>query len=297
MLIGHAGLGDKIDHYLYYMTVAKLVKGTLVISWSNSTQHGPYDPKIFDFLGIDTSLTGSWLSSHYPNLSSETFSFPEIHLDTKPMACNTVIFSSIYSCPAVYLKERVPDRHVHHYCPLTYTTECVQHVCNFYDFYTPNLQEIRKSNIRDKCMAAGLSHKKRNENAIIVVVHVRQGDICLHCNDQEYYKRLHRSIYMVAQGWGKNIQYVVEAEKDIRFVPRLPIAYLGIGRDVLVAMCSFVTGDILVTAGSSFTDVALFAQPNKPIVFEEPNKDWVKSGKVLAIRKYIWPKNESIQNN
>ena len=281
------------------MTVAKLIKGTLLVSWSNGTRHGPYDPGVLQFLGIDTSLSMSWVRTHFPYLTPKNATFPEIHLDSIKLPCNSLITTKIHSCPAVHVHESAPDKaYSKYFCTATYTKrKCDIRDCEFYDFYSSNLHEMRKINIREKCLAAGLGHQKSKDNTITIVVHVRQGDICLHCHDGEYYTRLHKSISTAVKGLGKDIRYIIEAEKDFQHPPNLPNAIIHRGGDVKNAVCSFVTSDILVTSGSSFPYVALFAQPFKPIVFEEIYKNVERFKNHHLVRKYVWPDGESIHLN
>jgi hypothetical protein len=107
--------------------------------------------------------------------------------------------------------------------------------------------------------------------------HVRTGDIELH-KDTSYYDTLLRNLLTVLSAKksdiGKRIRIAFESQKSVPFLTKLiPAAKFHVGRDIVDAVCGFLTSDIFVSSGSSFAVLLAFAPRNRPVIFEEVRKE------------------------
>ena len=84
---------------------------------------------------------------------------------------------------------------------------------------------------------------------------MRAGDICLHCDDLSYYRRIHLLLNTSLEGFEYKI--IFEAQEKVTFLEQeFPHAQFHIGSKLVQTVCNFLTADILITAGSSFAPMA-----------------------------------------
>jgi hypothetical protein len=118
--IGLSGFGDKLEHYVYSLNIAKLFQATLILdakSFINTDPHtrhsgtSDYFKIAKEILGINFYHNITFLTSNYPNLKSRSFNFTFAHKNSEyifnskgkniapvDIECNTVIYSDVNSC-------------------------------------------------------------------------------------------------------------------------------------------------------------------------------------------------------
>ena len=152
-LKGHEGLGDELEHYIFHLNIAKLFEATIVLTdgglkyGSLALQHvgvAEY-PIMSSLLGIDISLNMTDINLQYkPKIFNLEFK-DALDMKMKLLAgiiqleCNTVIQSSIDSCPGGW-------------CPLTYPSH--------YNFIEQVSPWLKKNTAKLKCskMHLGMSY-------------------------------------------------------------------------------------------------------------------------------------------
>lgn len=130
---------------------------------------------------------------------------------------------------------------------------------------TPALLALtRKSHAREKCSK---KHPLPKSDGLNIVIHVRNGDICLHCHDVAYMKNI-LSIFSPIR-----TRIFFESEKHLpEFERAFPKAFFNHTKNILEAICLMANADVLVTTGSSFPAmVAAFVEGL--VVFEEVRKE------------------------
>jgi hypothetical protein len=141
-------------------------------------------------------------------------------------------------------------------------------------------EDLRRSNARGKCCQDGIGFSERKD-IINVVWHIRNGDLCLYCNDQSYFRRVHDLIVSSTDGLHKPIGFTFISENQAPIVSELfPEATQLFGNGILLqTVCVLLTADIVVASGSSFPIMlSIFAPKNSQIIFEEARKEFKKDG-------------------
>ena len=261
---GGGGLGDQLEHYIYCLYCAKLLNASVVL---NGFHGGPAIHQgtseyrdAATLLGIVSIVNTSYVE--HLNFRSLELSFPEIlslhngvYNGSLNAACNIVYISDIYSCPDVRSR----------WCDFLPT----------YDSLKAVLWKLRHSQARQKCVDRGLGF---NFSSVVNIVwHVRVGDICLHCNDLNYYSSLYSRLLTASSTLSTSHHLVFESQGKLEFLEQHEMfkwATFNYNSTLMETICRFLTSDVLITSGSSFPPfVAAFAPPWTPIVLEERRKE------------------------
>ena len=150
--------------------------------------------------------------------------------------------------------------------------------CDFRPVY--NSLQVVTATLRDNfakqtCRSRRLGFAAKS-CSVKIVWHVRTGDICPRCGDSEYFKRLYTSLLKVPQ-IRSNHELYIESQHPVTFLETLPLfrsAKFNSNSSLLQSVCKFLTADILLTTGSSFSPfVSAFAPAWSPILFEERRKE------------------------
>jgi hypothetical protein len=261
---GGRGLGDQLENYVFCSYCAKLLNATLVVNGFHEApkKHHGSGMEYRDvalLLGIDFTLNKSTVEQH---LDAVELSFPQVHSlheeivnGSRKSACNLLYTSHMKSCPGIR------DRW-----------------CDFlpsYDSLKSTLWKLRRNHARQKCFDRGLGFKA--SSTVNIVWHVRAGDICLHCDDPQYYTSLYARLMTASPELLASHQLVFESQGTIDFLRNhdtFKHATFNSSPSVVESVCRFLTSDILITSGSSLPAfVAAFAPPWSPIVLEERRKE------------------------
>jgi hypothetical protein len=260
-----------MEHYIYSLNVAKLLKATLVLV---GFQSGPEKHlgrheyfKAAQLLGLNFSLNLTYVKDLFKNLTFNTYRFEEVLRKSKAMnsgkekmPCYSAIESDIGSCEGGW-------------CPLTFPN---------YKFHEEVLWILRNNTARERCLRKQMGFKgSKSHSSVNVAWHIRSGDICLHCQSADYHSHLLDLLSSAVNGggghWGKRgdgLNVVFESQSPIPDLQAaFPNASFSSNSSLIASVCTFLTADILVTSGSSMPVVAAFAPPFSPLIFEERRKD------------------------
>jgi hypothetical protein len=258
---GGAGLGDQLEHYVYCSYCAKLLNATIVL---NGFTGGPIHHQgtreyqiAASLLGIDFSVSKSiveHLDSVKLNFSQVLSLHHEIVNGSHKSACNILYLSDIYSCPGVEFG----------WCDFLPSYESLKSV----------IWKLRHNNAKQKCLDRGLGFKI--SSTINIVWHVRVGDICLRCDDPNYFISLYSTL-MNASPLFSSHQLVFESQGAVVSLEKHEIFKRSIfysNSSLVETICRFLTADVVITSGSSLLPfVAAFAPPWSPIILEERRKE------------------------
>lgn len=243
-----------------------MLEATVVFDDTNFYSQGTHNSSKYFFimseiLGINLTLTmksqGLVGGSYVPRILS-FYEIQNLETDIKSgksqLPCKTVISSDIQSCSG-------------HWCPTEST----------FPFFENVKWYLRNNNADDTC--AKLNFGFNSPNVINVVWHFRNGDICLHCNEVEYVRKIHHQILKILSfsdsDVGKRIVYSLESSNELVEYQR---AYPNFKFNTEKApieetICKMLTSDILISSGSSIIAVAAFFPRDHPIVIEEQRKN------------------------
>lgn len=130
------------------------------------------------------------------------------------------------------------------------------------------LWHLRAVNVRERCKV--ITTLPAPGTTIRVVIHVRTGDICLHCTP-DYFEKLNKTLSDVLP---RPFRLYFESQDPIPWLQKqFPQSGFFFNRSLMTSICNFHSSDILVGTGSSLINVILFGQPMKPILFEESRKE------------------------
>ena len=265
---GPGGLGDQLEHYVYCLYCAKLLNATVIVDGfrKGPTQHlgtSEYH-KIARHLGIDFSLTKHGVE-HNGQLFHSTLSFADVFSThqqisngSRTVPCNTLFQSDIYSCPG--------DSNGVGWCDFLPKYESLKSV----------LWTLRRNHARKDCFES----ERRTAPAlpyVRVVWHVRTGDVCLRCNQVDYFEYLYTLLLRmnVFQSYGHDLTF--ESQGRVDFLENHALfqnATFFHNSSLMDTVCRFLTADVLITSGSSLpVFIAAFAPPWAPIVLEERRKE------------------------
>jgi hypothetical protein len=257
---GSSGLGDQLEHYVYCLYVAKLLGATMIVNGfqqgpASHHGHGEYR-QVADLLGVDFGLTLQGVEAAH-QLDRVDLTMPAALLlhaqlanGTQRPTCNTLFVSDLDGCPVIHWCDAMPK----------------------YDSLKATLWFLRRNTARNACFDAGLGFPPAV--AVNMVWHVRTGDICLRCNDVQYYTQLYTRLETVI---GARINLVFESQSEVEFLKREALfkdAVFISDATLMQTVCRFLTADVLITSGSALSAfTAAFAPPWSPIVIEERRKE------------------------
>ena len=264
------------------MNVAKLLGFTLALNERSFLQGG-----VTELLGIQVNYTIQSVMNTYP-LKKTTMSYHEvqqyannimvsdkniIEINKSVLPCYSAVESSIHSCGGWCI--------IHH----------IGH-----NFLQEVIWFLRDNNARDTCLRrfpklrGDIGNSNNFRSAIKVVFHIRNGDICLHCEDEGYFVR-QLDMLQNALGHSTRLHVVFESQNELHELQKVfsgggsssdnstanlnsfgAIVFIH-GAPEYESVCRFLTADILFLPGSTFGLVVAFNAPNTPIIFEERRKD------------------------
>ena len=263
------GFGDQLEHYIYSLYIAKLLNATVI---TDGFATGPakhirtdeYAKVAEKLLGIDFTVTAKTVMDKYhPKI--RTVSYDDavtMYQQMRSTPCNSFIISDITSCGRTWC-----------------------HAVRQFDSLRDTIWMLRNNHSLAICnewrQNVSLSDAERNSNTsknpsvVRVVWHVRSGDICLHCNDADYFKRTHRLLQTALEGY--NFTVTFESQYSVPEIEQLfPEHTFRINSSLIDTSCDIISSDILITSGSSLPPLiaAVGGSPWHPIVFEEIMKNF-----------------------
>jgi hypothetical protein len=272
--LGGGGLGDQLEHYVYYLYLAKLMEATMVV---DGFVQGGFDLQhrmhagateyawiAEHLLGVNTRWNVSYVKATY-RPTERAVSYDDAVAAKKHeaeggppsahyLACNTLMTSNIYNCGG--------------WCHLTRP---------FVGFVEVGWL-LRQTQGQERCRRhypdTNATTTAGGGDAVKVVWHVRTGDICLHCDDAGYYRRVRAVLEQALEGYEYKV--IFEAQEKVPMLEQeFPKAEFRINSKLVSTVCNFITADVLVTAGSSFAPMASMfgGTPWQPIVFEARMKE------------------------
>lgn len=253
--LGMDGLGDQLEHYVYCLNAAKMLNiSYFPPSWPVGKFHpNPEYPKVAKLLNINISLAPRPKAD---NLKLVALNLEELRVLNSAIAtgaraplCDVMVQTSIRSCNG--------------WCDFSQTYASLNNV----------IWLLRCNMAKQTCQAHKLGFPPNDSN-VNVVWHLRNGDVCLHCDRAAYYTDIHARFFNVLP---RPAKLFFESEYSMPFLesePAFKDAEFRHNRTILDTVCTFLTADVLITTGSSLpVFVAAFAPPWHPIVIEEMRKE------------------------
>lgn len=180
--------------------------------------------------------------------------------------CNTFIESFIMSCNDKWCLDSHP-----------------------FDFFSDISWILRNNTARLQCQSEIQPPEDNESNAVNIVWHIRTGDICLHCNDIEYFQSTWSLVSNAVGNNSGNVNLAFHSQSDVPWLkPFFPQATFSINSTLLYTVCSFFTSDIFITSGSALGSITAFAPPWFPVVFEEKRKN-------VTPARHLLTKHDAIQ--
>lgn len=262
---GAAGLGDQLEHFVYCMYCAKLLNATVVSDGLNRgnmafLRGGNQYGDATELLGLHSLALGGVHTRDMPEKKmamSEVLSLHEKLRDGSiAPSCGVVYTSDIYSCPGHPLGS---------WCDLSPVYDCLKAV----------VWSLRSTHAREKCFQRKLGFHKFSPK-VNIVWHVRVGDVCLHC-EAGYFIELFALLKGASPAISSSHHLVFESQSELPFLHGLAVfenATFNSNSTIAETICNFLTSDVLITSGSSFSAfIAAFSKPWSPVVFEERRKE------------------------
>jgi hypothetical protein len=271
-------LGDQLEHWAFCLHVAQMVNATLALmggdAFSHSRHSGGEDYRLVaDMLGIQFKYDETTAALAGPVRSMNYDKLVELYQRGETLPCNSSVRAAIRSCGGGKWCDNRPG---------------IQTLSSV-------LWTMRRNHAREACHGLGLG-TPRSPGVVNVLLHVRTGDICLRCKDVAYYERV---VGFVQRAVASGAMLRIRFESEHR-LPALRAAFPTAEftqSSIMGAVCGFLTSDVLVTPGSSFSPyVAAFAPPWKPVVFEERRKEvglmeqWLK----LPVSRHFFTEKEAV---
>ena len=284
--VGSGGLGDKLERFVFYLSLAQRLQCTVVVDggWAErpGLGHSGEDAYVAaaDLLGVAETYFGTVAEAdaRYGPLRVLELPFADVEGKSEfAVGCGTLLNTSINSC----------DGYADGWCDFRPPYTALHEV----------LPRLRATGARRRCDARAGGDKGiygTTPKGTRVAWHVRTGDICLHCRDRKLFQNTVETLQRALQppAWSRDgrLQPAI-ARAAVTVVSQTPLpaalrstlerAGRGVGRDFLFdfradlslldAICLFLQADILITSGSSFpVFVAAFGSP---VVLEEQRKE------------------------
>lgn len=285
------GFGDRMEHYIFYMGIANLLR--LPISFdgiftsyvrpaghSNHKHSGFYDyGMLSSFFELNTTYNRKYLYGDLKLLDLQYtveinfFKLLDVSKGIIPLEnivpCRRFVKSNIKWCNV--------DQNPNPYW-------CIH--SNKYDFYDearPLLNSV--NNFNKKCQPYVRNNGIwKNQSIARVSVHIRNGDICLFCSNTDYFVKFLSSFVTWAglrSAHDMDVLFVSQYPLKEEFTSKFPSASFlqpaNKSDDLLTAACALLSSDAILATGSSFpTAIAIFGQANTPVIFEERSKNHQK---------------------
>jgi hypothetical protein len=273
---GDGGFGDRLEHYIYYMNIAKLLQATLVydiapeacLQEGQTCTHNPteYLFVMSEILGVNITFNSSSLDSIRKTATIHQITFFEAKLleesileGVADVQCNSIYESNIYSCN-------------NQWCPTSVEYNFVENV----------KWHLRANRAVQACSDMKYGFRP-NSSMINVVWHIRNGDICLHCHDLEYVRNIYKMLLStldVSENESNNqVTFHIESSDPVpELQSQFPTFVFHNGQTVSQSsftkhVCRVLTSDVYISTGSSLVILGAFGAQNRPIIFEEERKN------------------------
>jgi Nucleotide-diphospho-sugar transferase len=280
---GIAGFGDQLEHYVYCLHCAVLLRAQLLIeSFSVGpdihSSRGEYTDAAV-LLGVNLSVSSE--AAKLPTLFLPYADILEISRNGSaglPLNCNTVVVTDLLSCPELH-----PP-----WCDFRPTYEALSHVRWL----------LRRNNSTSLCKASRLGFNRTGGSKTVnILLHIRNGDICLQCNSSRYVDNIARTIKLLAAKFRAVVS--VESQHRVNFLNDADFGSASVTYNVNSSLVSFIcrvlTADVLITDGSSLpVFVSAFGSPWQPVVFEELRKEVRSAGDRLDFPHHFYNEHNAI---
>jgi hypothetical protein len=248
------------------LNLAKIFEATIVFDDSQfylpaAHNNSEYYFIMSDVFGINLNFTTNKLKDIRGIYNAREISFSEVEMlrseiesGKAQIPCNTVFSSNIQSCNG-------------HWCPTESTYPFVDNVKN----------ELRKNHAFEMC-----SKQKYGfipSNSINVIWHIRNGDICLHCNEIGYIHKIYNRILQLLDfsdsDIGSRINFFFTSSIHlIEYEQAFPRFHFSTeNTPLLQTVCEILTSDIFISSGSSIVVAGAFFPRGSPLIFEEERKN------------------------
>ena len=280
------GFGSRLEHYIYFMGIANLLRLPLSFDgivgpvnhsagYSDNKHSGYYEYEMLStFFELNTTYNSNYLQGTLKLLDlkyTEEINFHTIMEVSKgkiPLAnvapCGRLIKSNIKWCNV--------DPKPHPYWCLH------SKKYDFFDQARPLLNAV--NNFNEKCRPYVRNGIWRNQSIARVSVHIRNGDICLKCQNIDYFQKFLSAFVTWAGLRGAHdmdVLFVSQFPLKDEFTSKFPGASFLHTKDIITASCALLTSDAILATGSSFpTAIAIFGQDTTPVIFEERSKNHQK---------------------
>ena len=258
----NAGLGDQLTRLIYLYTVAQRRRLTAIVDmhYGVSSMHsrGGYK-NIYDKLGFPTNpLNETGVLNLYQNLSIAEISLDRLVLsDELAIPCGTLIQTRIFSCRGGW---------------------CPQSLSHFVEILSrpivDSLSNARAADFRQRVFPL-------KDAVINIVWHVRTGDICLRCDDRQFFRNVFNFLKKSVKWYSfQNIVVHLPDKRVSRLFSSIPNTVFWTEPDEEASLKLFFNADILIATGSSFPIIAGWLTPiNKPIMLISERKEhfWLKA--------------------
>jgi hypothetical protein len=113
-----------------------------------------------------------------------------------------------------------------------------------------------QNNAKDTCRGLGLGFDVDN-SMMNVVIHVRNGDICAHCNDVSWIKNITANVLYILdmneQDVNQKVRFHIESKLILeKFEDAVKnVEYSRGGNSLSKTVCKILTSDFFVSSGSS----------------------------------------------
>jgi hypothetical protein len=252
---------------VYSLNIAKMFEATVVFDdttyFYTSGGHNSTDYFFImsEVLGINLTLTTKSLALFNGSSAPRRLSFYEaqnlandIKSGKSQLPCRSIISSDIQSCSG-------------HWCP----TE------SSYEFVESVKWHLRRNNANETC--AKLNFGFKSSHVVNVLWHFRNGDICLHCREVEYVRKIYDGVLQILEltdsDVGNRIEFSLKSSNQLveyqHAYPRFKYSTESV--PLVETICQMLTSDILISSGSSLIIVGAFFPVRHPVIFEEQRKN------------------------
>jgi len=268
------------------LNIAKIFEATIVFDESQLYASGGHNSSEYlsimtDILGINISFTTNMLTRTQGLISHATrdISFTEVQTLKKDLLsgksqlqCNTVLQSDIQSCNG-------------RWCPTEST----------YPFVDSVKWELRNNHASEMCM--NQKNGFTPSDTINVMWHIRNGDICLHCNEVNYIRKIYDRILQLFDfsdfDVGSRINFFFTASNDLpEYKQAFPNFHFSTEKTPLLqTLCDITSSDIFISSGSSIVVVGAFFPPGHPLIIEEERKNLHRE---IFKQRHIFTENQAL---
>ena len=274
---GGAGFGDQLEHYVFCELVSFLLNATLVLSPDSfargSKRHCCVDeyPAVAKLLGVvgealPTTQGGAPPPPEPRNTRQVSFAEArDLHAawqnGTAALPCDVAFVTTINSCP---------DTPANNWCSFLPSYDA-------FSVVRPRLQ-ARGARAPQLCAERHLAmHTPGEVDVPVVVMHVRTGDVCIHCEDSGiYFRRVLERLLAASPTLTRGHRLVLLSQFPLPFLADglFVNATFAVNQTLASSACTFLTADVVIASGSSLPAfIVAFAPSWAPIILEERRKE------------------------